>query len=189
MPVELRKLETLYQGYVTLLMATLTAEDGTSFRREIEHHGHAVAVLPYDPVRRTALMVSLPRAPVIWSDGPPELLEAVAGMIDGEDPQACVRREALEEAGVELHELDLVGAAYASPGVSSERLQLFLAPYAARDRVAAGGGLAHEHEHITVMEVPLDQLWSWVEEHRIEDLKTLTLALALRVRRPDLFGS
>jgi nudix-type nucleoside diphosphatase (YffH/AdpP family) len=188
MPVELRKLETLYQGYVTLLMATLTDDDGTSFQREIEHHGHAVAVLPYDPDRRTALMVSLPRAPVIWSDGPPELLEAVAGMVDGEEPQACVRREALEEAGVALHELELVGAAYASPGVSSERLQLFLAPYAARDRVAAGGGLAEEHEHITVMEVPLDQLWSWVEDHRIEDLKTLTLTLALRVRRPDLFG-
>src|ERR1700740_3191419 len=177
MPVELRKLETVYQGYMTLMVATLAADDGTSFRREIEHHGHAVAVLPYDPVRRTALMVSLPRAPVIWSDGPPELLEAIAGMIDGEDPHAPVRREALEEAGVELHALEPVGAAYASPGVSSERLQLFLAPYALSDRVAAGGGLAEEHEHITVLEVSLDELWARVEDHRVEDLKTLTLAL------------
>ena len=188
MPVALRKVETVYQGYMTLLIATMTADDGTTFKREIEHHGHGVAVLPYDPVRRTALLVSLPRAPVIWSDGPPELLEAVAGMIDDEDPQACVRREALEEAGVRLHALEPVGAAYASPGVSSERLQLFLAPYALGDRVADGGGVAHEHELITVMEVPLDQLWAWVEAQRIEDLKTLTLTLALRVRRPDLFG-
>ncbi|HKR88993.1 MAG TPA: NUDIX domain-containing protein [Phenylobacterium sp.] len=189
MPVALRKVETVYQGYMTLLVATLASDDGTTFKREIEHHGHAAAVLPYDPVRRTALMVSLPRAPVIWSDGPPELLEAIAGMIDGEDPQACVRREALEEAGVELHGLEPVGAAYASPGVSSERLQLFLAPYALADRTAAGGGLADEHELITVMEVPLDQLWAWVEAQRIEDLKTLTLALALKVRRPELFRS
>lgn len=189
MSVALRKVETVYQGYMTLLMATLTTDDGTTFRREIEHHGHAVAVLPYDPVRRTALMVSLPRAPVIWSDGPPELLEAIAGMIDGEDPQACVRREALEEAGVELHALEPVGAAYASPGVSSERLQLYLAPYALADRTADGGGLADEHELITVMEVPLDQLWAWVEAQRIEDLKTLTLTLALKVRRPELFRS
>jgi nudix-type nucleoside diphosphatase (YffH/AdpP family) len=188
MPVALRKVETVYQGYVTLLMATLAADDGTVFKREIEHHGHAVAVLPYDPARRTALMVSLPRAPVIWSDGPPELLEAVAGMIDGEDAQACVRREALEEAGVRLNALEPVGTAYASPGVSSERLQLFLAPYALGDRVAEGGGLPEEHEMITVMEVPLAQLWAWVDDQRIEDLKTLTLILALRVRRPDLFG-
>lgn len=189
MPVALRKVETVYQGYMTLLLATLATGDGTTFTREIEHHGHAVAVLPYDPLRRMALMVSLPRAPVIWSDGPPELLEAIAGMIDGEDPQACVRREALEEAGVALHALEPVGAAYASPGVSSERLQLFLASYALADRKSEGGGLAHEHELITVMEVPLDQLWAWVEAHRIEDLKTLTLALALKVRRPELFGS
>jgi nudix-type nucleoside diphosphatase (YffH/AdpP family) len=189
MAVELRKLETLYQGYVTLMMATLTTPDGASHRREIEHHGHSVAVLAYDPARRMALMVSQPRAPVIWAGGPPELLEAIAGMIDDEDPQACVRREALEEAGVELRALEPIGAAYASPGVSSERVQLFLAPYALRDRVAAGGGLAEEHEDITVMEVPLAQLWNWVEDHRVEDLKTLTLALALRVRRPDLFGA
>jgi len=188
MPVELRKLETVYQGYVTLMTATLTADDGTTFKREIEHHGHAAAVLPYDPDRRTALMVSLPRAPVIWADGPPELLEAVAGMIDGEEAEACIRREALEEAGVQLHDLEAVGAAYASPGVSSERLQLFLAPYSLGDRVSAGGGVAEEHEFITVMEVPLDQLWAWVEERRIEDLKTLTLILALRVRRPELFA-
>lgn len=188
MPVELRKLEPLYQGYVSLMMGTFAAPDGTTFQREIEHHGNAVAVLPYDPIRRTALLVSLPRGPVIWAKGPPELIEAIAGMIDDESPQTAVRREALEEAGVELHALEPVGAAYASPGVSSERLQLFLAPYALSDRVAAGGGLAEEHELITVLEVPLDELWARVEDHRIEDLKTLTLALALRVRRPDLFG-
>ncbi len=188
MPVELRKLETVYQGYSTLMVATLAAPDGSTFKREIEHHGHAVAVLPYDAARRTALMVSLPRAPVIWSGGPPELLEAIAGMIDGEDSEACARREALEEAGVRLGPLEPLGGPYASPGVSSERIDLYLAPYSAADRIAKGGGAEGEQEHITVMEVPLGQLWAWLEERRIEDLKTLALTLALRVRRPELFG-
>jgi len=145
-------------------------------------------VLPYDPAARTALLVSLPRAPVIWAGGPAELLEAVAGMIDGEDAEAAARREALEEAGVRLGALERVGATYASPGVSSERTQLYLAPFTTGDRIAAGGGLAEEHEHITVVEAPLDQLWAWVEAQRIEDLKTLALILALKVRRPELFG-
>lgn len=188
MPVELRKVETVYQGYSTLMMATLTASDGTSFKREIEHHGHAAAVLAYDPARRTALMVSQPRAPVIWADGPPELLEAIAGMIAGEDPQACVRREALEEAGVRLGEVEPLGAPYASPGVSSERMHLFLASYTLADRVSEGGGADGEDENITVMEVPLGQLWAWVEAQKIEDMKTLALTLALRLRRPELFG-
>ena len=189
MPIEIRQLETLYQGYSTLMMATLAAPDGSSFRREIEHHGHAAAVLAYDPARRMALVVSQPRAPVIWSGGPPELVEAIAGMIDDEDPAACVRREALEEAGVELGELEPLGHAYPSPGVSSERMHLFLAAYSLRDRIAEGGGVDGEDENITVMEIPLAALWAQVEAQEIEDLKTLSLVLALRVRRPELFGA
>jgi nudix-type nucleoside diphosphatase (YffH/AdpP family) len=169
------------------MAATLAAADGSTFRREIEHHGHAAAVLPYDPGRRTALLVSLPRAPVIWADGPPELMEVIAGMIDGEDPEACARREAMEEAGVRLEVLEPFGAPWASPGVSSERMHLFLAAYSAADRIAHGGGADGEDEHITVMEVPLAQLWTWVEEHRIEDMKTLALILTLKVRHPELF--
>lgn len=189
MSVELRKVETIYQGYSTLMMATLSAPDGTLFKREIEHHGHGAAVLPYDPYRRTALLVSIPRPPVIWAGGPPELAEAPAGMIDDGDPDATARREAMEEVGVALGELEPVGTTFTSPGVSSERIHLYLAPYAARDRTGAGGGVAGEQENITVLEAPLAQLWSWVEEQRIEDLKTLTLILALRVRRPHLFGA
>lgn|SRR5512143_3466314 len=188
MPVELRKVETVYQGYVTVMVATLAAGDGSPVRREIEHHGRAASVLPYDPARRCALLVSLPRAAVIWAGGPPELAEAPAGMIDDEDAEDTVRREALEEAGVRLGRLEPVGSPFSSPGVSSERIDLFLAEYALRDRVGEGGGLADEQERITVMEVPLDQLWTWVVQRKIEDLKTLALVLALRVRRPELFA-
>jgi nudix-type nucleoside diphosphatase (YffH/AdpP family) len=187
MPLRIDKVETLYKGYSTLMLATLAAPDGTRLKREIEHHGHAVAVLAYDPERRVALMVSQARAPVIWSDGPPELLEAIAGMIDDEDLQACVRREAMEEAGVELGELQPLGVVYPSPGVSSERMHLFLASYGLGDRVADGGGLEGEDENITVLEIPLARLWAQVEAHEVLDMKTLTLLLALRVRRPDLF--
>jgi nudix-type nucleoside diphosphatase (YffH/AdpP family) len=187
MPVELRKVETVYQGYSTLMVATLAADDGETFRREIEHHGRAAAVLPYDPERRVALLASLPRPPVIWAGGPPELAEAPAGMIENEDAEDTARREALEEVGVRLERLEHVGSPFSSPGVSSERIDLFLGAYAAADRVAEGGGADGEQEHIAVMEVPLDQLWDWVSARRIEDLKTLALVLALRVRRPELF--
>jgi nudix-type nucleoside diphosphatase (YffH/AdpP family) len=188
MGVELRRVETVYQGYVTLMSATFVAPDGSTFRREIEHHGRAACVLPYDPDRKTALLVNLPRAPVIWAGGPPELLEAPAGMVENEDAEETAIREAMEECGVRLSRLEPVGSPFSSPGVSSERIDLFLAPYAAADRTAAGGGVEGENEHITVEEVPLTLLWIWVEQRRIEDLKSLALILALRVRRPELFG-
>jgi nudix-type nucleoside diphosphatase (YffH/AdpP family) len=189
MAVELRTVETLHKGYTTLMRATFAAPDGTTFWREIEHHGDACAVLPYDAARRCALLVRLPRAPVIWNGGPPELTEAIAGLLDSQTPEACARREAMEEAGVRLGDLEPVGQVYASPGISTERLRLFLAPYEARDRIAAGGGLASENEHITVLEVPLAELWDLVESGRLADLKTLALILALKTRRPELFDA
>lgn len=187
MPIVLRELETAYRGYLTVMVATFKGPDGGTFRREIEHHGRAAAVLPYDPERRTALLVRLPRAPVIWAGGPPELAEAPAGMIEDGDPEATVRREALEEAGVKLGRLEPVGSPFSSPGFSSERIHLYLAAYSAADRVGRGGGSATEHENITVLEVALDELWAWVEDRRVEDLKTLALALTLKVRHPELF--
>ena len=69
----------------------------------------------------------------------------------------------------------------------AKRIDLYLAEYSAADRVSEGGGAEGEQENITVMEVPLGQLWDWVEKRRIEDLKTLALVLALKVRRPELF--
>ena len=186
--VELRRVETVYQGYVTLLVATCTGADGRTFGREIAHHGRAACVLPYDPVRKVALMVNLPRAPVIWAGGPPELLEAPAGVVENEDPEETAIREAMEECGVALTRLESIGSPFSSPGVSSERVDLFLAAYAAGDRTAAGGGVAGENENIRVEEVPLALLWTWVEQRRIEDLKSLALILALKARRPDLFA-
>jgi nudix-type nucleoside diphosphatase (YffH/AdpP family) len=188
MPVELRAVETVYEGYSRILRATLVDADGGAFTREIEDHGRAATVLPYDPDRKTALLVSLPRAPVIWSGGPPELIETPAGMLDGESPQDAVRREALEEAGVRLTELEHLGAPYSSAGVSSERIDLYLAPYSVADRVGDGGGLQEERENITVLEIPLSELWAMVEAGRVEDLKTLALVFALRVRWPELFA-
>ena len=188
MTVELRKVETAWQGYFTVLVATCAGPDGRTFQREIEHHGRAACVLPYDPERRTALMINLPRAPVIWAGGPPELLEAPAGMVENEDPEDTAVREAMEECGVVLRRLESVGSPFSCPGVSSERVDLFLAEYGQADRTATGGGVDGENELISVEEVPLALLWTWVEQRKIEDLKSLALILALKVRRPELFA-
>ena len=56
-------------------------------------------------------------------------------MIDpGEAPEACARREAMEELGVRLETLEPVSRVWSSPGVSSERISLYLAPYGLADR-------------------------------------------------------
>ncbi len=177
-----------YDGYAKVNVLTLAADDGEQFRREVVSIGQSACVLPYDPARKVALVVRLPRAPVIAGGVAEELVEAPAGMLGaGEAADVCARREAHEEAGVELHELEPVAVCWPSPGVLAERTHLFLAPYSAADRTGAGGGVAEEHELISVEEEPLAELWLAVASGALHDLKTLALVLALHARRPELF--
>lgn len=180
--------ETLYKGWLTLLKARLRLGEA-SFEREIEHHGEGATVLPYDPERRVALTIRLPRAPLLVRGETELLIEAPAGLIEeGEDPGECVRREALEEAGVRLQALEPLGAIWTMPGISTERMHMFLAPYAAADRIAAGGGVPGENENITVSETPLADLARLADANALPDIRTLVLVQSLRLRHPDLFG-
>lgn len=187
MPPRITKTTPLHEGWLTVLLASVAQDDAQTYTREVVRQGDAAAVLPYDPERRTALLVQLTRAPALLAGVETQLLEAPAGMLDGEAPQDCARREALEEAGVRLTRLEPVAAAFPSPGMSTERTHLFLAPFAAADRVGPGGGLADEHEDITVLELALSDLWAACEAGRLSDMKTLALVLALKARRPELF--
>jgi nudix-type nucleoside diphosphatase (YffH/AdpP family) len=178
----------IHSGWGRYLLLKVGLADGVALHRQLDDHGDAAGVLPYDPQRRTAVLVRLWRVGPLFKGAPPYLLEAPAGMVDpGETAEACVRREALEETGLNLKGLDLVTRAWASPSVSTEILHLYLAAYGAADRVAPGGGVAEEHEGIEVVEIPLADLWRQIESGEIADMKTVLLAHALRVRRPDLF--
>ncbi len=190
MPVTIERTELAYDGWFRVLVAHMKGADGAGFKRLIEDHGAGCAVLPYDPGRRVALVVRLPRAPVLLAGGSGEdLIEAPAGLIDdGEAPDAAGRREAFEETGVELGALEPLGQIWTMPGVSTERMWLYLAPYEAAQRTGPGGGLAGEQENITVEEHPLSDLARMADAGSLTDLKTLLLLNTLRLRRPDLFA-
>lgn len=186
--VAIRSTRLIHDGWTKLRIATLSGDDGVAFDREIEDHGPAVAVLPFDPGRRVALLVKLPRAPLLFTGTTSDVLEAPAGLREaGEDPADCARREAREEVGVTLSTLDEAGHTWTMCGISTERMHLFLAPYAAEQRTGSGGGLAAEHENITVVEVPLAELRDLADRNALDDMKTLCLVQTLRLRRPDLF--
>jgi nudix-type nucleoside diphosphatase (YffH/AdpP family) len=187
MPTKIVESKEIHRGFIRLLLTTLRLEGGESIGREIIVHGRASAVLPYDAERRTVMLVKLLRAPVLFASGAQEVVEAPAGMIEDGNPGATARREALEETGLRLAALEHVGSVWTSPGISTEKIDLYLAPYATADRVAAGGGLASENENITVVEMPIAEFWAAAERLEIADMKTLTLALALRWKHPGLF--
>ena len=186
MPDEILSRRTIHEGWLGLSMLTLRQPDGSEIERELVEHPCGAAVLPFDPARRVAMLISESRPPLISGHHPP-LVEAIAGALDGDEPEACARREALEEGGVRLAALEHVGHYWSTPATSTEQVDVYLARYAQSDMVAEGGGLAEEHERLSAIELPLDDLWRMVEMREIRDAKTLILLQALRLRRPELF--
>lgn len=182
-------LHTAHARWARMLVATLRAADGTTFQRDLEDHGAAAAVLPYDPVRRVALLVRQFRLAPFHVAGEAAMLEVPAGRLDEDDPEGGARREALEEAGLRLGPLEPVLVAWTMPALSTERAHLFLAPYSAADRVTAGGGLAEEHEALTVLELPLAALAAMADAGTLTELKLFALVQTLRLRRPELFAA
>lgn len=143
-------------------------------------------MLPYDADRRVALLVRQLRAPVRLAHEP-SFPEPPAGLLDaGEDPSDCARREVMEETGVRLGALEPLGCYWSSPGVSTEKTHLFLAPYSAADRIGPGGGTDAD-EHLDVLEEPLSALAGRLNRGELADVKLLALVQALLQRRPELF--
>lgn len=184
---EIIETRTLFSGWTRLLSARIRLPDGKIAVREIADHARAVAVLPYDETRGTILLVRLMRAPALFSQNVADVLEAPAGVLEDEDAEDAARRELFEETGVRIGALERVGAAWTSPGLSTEKLDLFLAAYTPQSRVGAGGGHASESENVTTVELKASAAWAMLESGELDDLKTLTLLLFLRGRRPWIF--
>jgi 8-oxo-dGTP pyrophosphatase MutT (NUDIX family) len=124
---------------------------------------------------------------VLFASGAQETLEAIAGVIEGEDPLACARREAREEAQLELDSLEHIFTAWTMPGISTERMHFYLAVYTGEARSEVRGGLASEDEETIAVEIGLAELARMAKEGTLADVKTLLALQTLRLRRPLLF--
>ncbi|WP_372761020.1 NUDIX domain-containing protein [Pseudoalteromonas sp.] len=131
--VTLKPIRNLYNGFFKINLyqfehALFAGGKSQLISREILERGDAVAVLPYDPVTDTVLLIEQIRIGAINSKHSPWLLECIAGMTDGsEDYEAVVKKEAYEEAGLNLTELAFMLSYLSSPGGTTERLHLYLA--------------------------------------------------------------
>ena len=182
--VRIEKVEPLSHNWVKLDRYTIsyTRRDGTeeTLVREVHDHGHGASVLPYDARRGTVLLVRQFRLPAHLAEGGDGfIIEACAGLLDGDDPAACARREAEEELGVRISGLRHMASTYATPGCVTERIALFLADYTLEARIGEGGGHAHEGEDIEVLEMTFDDMRRMVKDGRISDAKTVMLSLFL----------
>ena len=141
---------------------------------EVYRHGRAAAVLLYDPDRAVVTLVKQFRAGAFLCDGTLATIEVCAGMLDGDSPEACVVREALEETGLAILGPSHAFDAFMSPGGMTEKIACFVARYALSSRQGDGGGV-DEDEDIEVIEVPFAEALAMIERGEIADAKTIAL--------------
>jgi len=157
----------------------------TTETRETYDRGNGATILLYDAARATVLLSRQFRFPV-YVNGHPDgmLVETAAGLLDDDDPETAIRREAEEELGVVVGALEHVFDVWMSPGSVTERLHCYAAPYTSADRTSPGGGLAEEGEDIEVLELPFAEALDMVADGRIADAKTVLLLQWAALRGP-----
>jgi ADP-ribose pyrophosphatase len=131
--------------------------DGQEVGREVIEHPGAVGIVAIDEAGQV-LLIRQYRHPVGR-----QLWEIPAGLrdVDGEPPLATARRELLEEAGYLAADWQVLADFFTSPGITSERLRVYLArglvrvPDAEREYVPD-----HEEAHLTIEWAPLGEVVS-----------------------------
>ena len=187
--VRVRDIQLLSDNWYTLHTTSFDyqAADGTwsMQHRETYDRGNGATILLYDVARRTVLLTAQFRYPV-YVNGHPDgmLIETAAGLLDDDDPETAIRREAIEETGHRVGEVTHVFDAYMSPGSVTERLHFYAAPYDAQTREHAGGGLLEEGEHIELVELDIDAALGKIESGELLDAKTIMLLQWAVLRGP-----
>jgi len=154
--------------------------------RELLERGHAVAVLPYDPLRDEVVLIEQFRIGALHSPGGPWLIEIVAGIIEeGEKPADVAHREAREEAGLEIFELEPICHYLVSPGGTSESIHLYCGRV---DASTAGGihGVADEGEDIRAFSLPTDDALKMMRNGLIDVASPLIALQWLELNRRRL---
>jgi len=149
--------------------------------REIFERGHAASCILYDPDLDLLVMIEQFRigayaannSPWYDDETSPWLIEIVAGIIEeGENPEEVVRREALEEAGCMVHEIEAIHHYLVTPGGSSESVFAFCACVDASN-VGGVHGLEEEGEDIRVFTETPENVFAMLADGRIHNSTTI----------------
>lgn len=152
-------------------------KDGTwsEQAREAYDRGNGVAILLYNRAKNTVVLTRQFRLPAYVNEHDGMLIEACAGLLDENNPEAEIKREVEEETGYRVDKVTKIFEAFMSPGSVTERLYFFVAEYTDEAKVADSGGLEAEGEDIEVLELPFDRAMQMIETGEIMDGKTIML--------------
>lgn len=184
--IKITNTEILSDNWYTLkkVTYTYTKKDGTihTQSREAYDRGNGATIMLYNQAQRSVILTKQFRLPTyINGNKTGMMIEACAGLLDEENAEDCIRREAEEETGYKITAVRKIFEAYMSPGSVTEILHFFIAAYDKEMKISEGGGAAHEEENIDVLEVNFDAAMQMIKDGEIRDAKTIMLLQYLRL--------
>lgn len=152
--------------------------------REAYDRGNGAAILLYNQEKGTVILTRQFRMPTYVNgndDG--MMIEVCAGLLDGDRPEECIKKETEEETGYRIDQVKKVMETYMSPGSVTEILHLFVGSYAENMKVGEGGGADNETENIEVLELSFIKALEMVATKEIKDAKTILLLQWAQINR------
>ena len=144
--------------------------------REVYDRGDGAGILLYNKEKQTVILTKQFRMPTYLNDNKDGfLVEVCAGLLDKDNPEACIIRETEEEVGYRLKSVKKIYEGYSSPGVMTEKMHFFVGEYTDDMKVNEGGGLEREHEDIEVIEMPFIEAVDMLNNGKIVDTRTIVL--------------
>ncbi|MGB5359554.1 GDP-mannose pyrophosphatase NudK [Eudoraea sp.] len=150
--------------------------------RESYDRGNGAAIMLYNKQKGTVILTRQFRMPTYVNGNPSGMMvEVCAGLLDGANPEDCIRKEVEEETGYQIHHVKKVFESYMSPGAVTEILYFFIGEYEEQMKVGEGGGAEDESENIEVLEVLNDKAIEMIGNGEIKDAKTIMLLQYARI--------
>lgn len=144
--------------------------------RETYDRGNGAAILLYNKGQETVILTKQFRMPTYVNGNPSGMMiEVCAGVLDGADPEDCIKKEVEEETGYQIGHVKKVFESYMSPGAVTEILHFFIGEYRAQMKISEGGGAEDESENIEVLEIPFNAALEMIASGEIKDAKTIML--------------
>jgi len=152
--------------------------------REVYDRGNGATILLYNKENKTIILTNQFRLPTfINGNETGMLIETCAGLLDKDNPEDCIIREAEEETGYKISSVKKIFEAYMSPGSVTEILYFFIAEYSKEMKVNEGGGIEHEQEDIEVLEQSFDKAYQMIGTGAIKDAKTIMLLQFAKINK------
>jgi nudix-type nucleoside diphosphatase (YffH/AdpP family) len=151
-------------------------------QRESYDRGNGATILLYNKSKGTIILTRQFRLPTYLNGNKTGMLiETCAGLLDNDNPEACIKKETKEETGYQIENVEKIFEAYMSPGSVTELVYFYIGAYTKDMKISKGGGLHEEQEYIEVLELDFQDAYNMIGQGTIKDGKTIMLIQHIKI--------